>query len=411
MDNQALCLAGAPTRPASPDARAASAMGSIDPPPSAGPVPSAPRLPDEPIALRTRARKGQAAKRPSQPEPPASEPPAPEPPKLLDPPAEQLVALSNPPLAVRRTKKSVSKASVRVVGPTGEEVHFNEMPLNRLRTEVQFKFNIRGDFTLVVRDQSRFGVDSQPALEIALRCAIQHGRFLVLSVEEGSPTLPSPIYGPKPILEPGEEYRGSELNVWESKVAGAKWRLSHPTMVLNIATDGKGYAGSTKLEERFFVDFDVDKWVEESCADSELFWRFKDIKAAGFKEILFNTDDLRANPVIRSMISDMLNYAKIFDQVEYAEWFLDFDPAANHQRHFPFPLDATHHIYLIDDNWEKNHFNEKIWKIRKWVQVMVFGADESESDDELGEQDRELAYREEEEEIAAYLQAKKQRRV
>ena len=83
MDLSAFCLAGAPTRPASPDARAASAMGSIDPPPSAGPVPSAPRLPDEPIAHRTRARWPFAAERPSQPEPPASEPPAPEPPKLV----------------------------------------------------------------------------------------------------------------------------------------------------------------------------------------------------------------------------------------------------------------------------------------------------------------------------------------
>ena len=42
-------------------------------------------------------------------------------------------------------------------------------------------------------------------------------------------------------------------------------------------------------------------------------------------------------------------------------------------------------------------------KIRKWVQVMVFNADESESDDCLGEEDRELAYIEEKEEIEAYL--------
>ena len=137
MDVQALCLAGAPTRPASPVAHPASAMGGIDPPPSAGSVPSAPRLPDEPIALRTRARKGQAAKRPM--EPPASEPPAPEPPKLVDPPAEQLVALSKPPLAGPRTKKGVSKASVKVAGPNGEVVLFAEMPLDRLRTEVQSK--------------------------------------------------------------------------------------------------------------------------------------------------------------------------------------------------------------------------------------------------------------------------------
>ena len=162
----------------------------------------------------------------------------------------------------------------------------------------------KGDFTLVVRDETRYGVDSQPALELALRWAIQHYRFLVLSVKEGSPTLPSrTLYGPKPILEPGQEYRGSELHVWESKVAGEKWRASHPTVVINIGTDGKGYGGSTKLEERFFLAFDMEKWVEESCADSELFWRFKEIKADGGKEIVFNTDELRANPVIRSLIS------------------------------------------------------------------------------------------------------------
>ena len=82
------------------------------------------------------------AKRPM--EPPASEPPAPEPPKLVDPPAEQLVALSKPPLAGPRTKKGVSKASVKVAGPNGEVVLFAEMPLDRLRTEVQSKFNLEG---------------------------------------------------------------------------------------------------------------------------------------------------------------------------------------------------------------------------------------------------------------------------
>ena len=393
-------LASAPLATASPDARAASATGGIDPPPSAGPDPSAPRLPDEPVALRTRARKGQAAKRPSQPEPPASEPPAPEPPKLVDPPAEQLVALSKPPLVGPRTKKGVSKASVKVVGPTGEEAHFNEMPLNRLRTEVQCKFNLKGDFTLVVRDETRYEVNSEPTLEIALRWAIQHGRLLMLSVKLGLPTVPSPIFGVRPIPVPGQEYHGSELHAWESTVAGGYWRKSHPTVVINIETDGQGPGGSTKLNETFYVPFKMNQWVEEYCTDDELFWHFKQIEADGGMDIIFNTDELRANPIVRSLISGMLDSAKIFDQVEYAERFLDFDMAADHQRHFPFPLDATHHIHLVDDNWEKNHFNEKIWKIRKWVQVMVFGADESESEDELGDQDREMAYREEEEEMS-----------
>ena len=262
----------------------------------------------------------------------------------------------------------------------------------------------------MVRDETRYDVESQPALEIALRWAIQHYRLLVLSVKVGLPTLPSGIFGPRPILESGQEYHGSELHAWESTVAGAKWRKSHPTVVINIETDGQGPDGSTKLNERFYLHFKMNQWLEEYCTDDELFWRFKQIEADGGMDIFFNTDELRANPVLRSLISGMLDSAKIFDQVEYAEWFLDFDMAANHQRHYPFPLDATHHIHLIDDNWEKNHFNEKIWKIRKWVQVMVFGADESESEDELGDQDREMAYREEEEEMHASLEAKKQRR-
>ena len=411
MDNQALCLAGAPTRAASPVDPAASAMGPIDPPPSAGPVPSAPRRPDTPVAYGTRARKAKAAERPSQPEPPASEAPASEAPKLVDPPADQLVPLSKPPLALARTKKGVSKASVKVMGPSGEEVHFNEMPFNRLRTEVQFKFNIQGDdFTLVMLDQTHFEVNSEPALKIALGWSIQHGRLLMLRVKLERPSVPSPTFGAKPTLEPGEDYHGSDLHVFESTVAGANWRLAHPTVVINIATDGPT-DGSTTLNERFCLPFNVDQWTEEECVDNELFWRLQELKADGGKELIFNTDELRANPVLRQWITGMLAYAQIFDQVEYAEWFLDFDMAADHQRHFPFPLDATHHITLLDDNWEKNHFNEKIWEIRKWVQVMAFGADESESEDELGEQDRELAYREEEEEIAEYLQAKKQRRV
>ena len=62
------------------------------------------------------------------------------------------------------------------------------MPLNRLRTEVQCKFNLKGDdFTLVVRDETRYEVESQPALQIALKWAIQHGRLLMLSVKLGFP--------------------------------------------------------------------------------------------------------------------------------------------------------------------------------------------------------------------------------
>ena len=66
-------------------------------------------------------------------------------------------------------------------------------------------------------------------------------------------------------------------------------------------------------------------------------------------------------------------------------------------------LDATHHIHLIDCDWEKiSSFDDNIATIRKWVQVMVFGADESESDDELEDQDRELAYMYREEEAEIY---------
>ena len=83
----------------------------------------------------------------------------------------------------------------------------------------------------------------------------------------------------------------------------------------------------------------------------------------------------------------MLNRARLFDPYEYGETFLDADMAIK-QRQLPSPLDATHHIHLIDCDWEKiSSFDDNIATIRKWVQVMVFGADESESDDELGNED------------------------
>ena len=128
-----------------------------------------------------------------------------EPAKLVDPPADQLVPLSKPPLALARTKKGVSKAAVKVLGPTGEEL-FNEMPFDKLRTEVESKFNLQDDFTLVVNDQTHYEVNSVPSLQMALRWAIGHGRLLLLRVKEGVPTRVSPIFGPKPTLEPGEDY-------------------------------------------------------------------------------------------------------------------------------------------------------------------------------------------------------------
>ena len=294
----------------------------------------------------------------------------------------------------------------------------------------------------MVRDETRYEVTSEPTLQIALRWAIEHGRLLMLRVKLGFPTVPSPIFGVRPIPVPGQEYHGSELHAWESTVAGGYWRKSHPTVVIDVETDGQGPGGSTKLNERFYLPFKMNQWVEEYCTDDELFWRFKQIEADGgmdiffdtdelranpivrsydelfwrFKQIeadggmdiFFDTDELRANPIVRSLISGMLDYAKIFDQVEYAERFLDFDMVLTWQRTISatspsHSMRRMFHIHLIDDNWEKNHFNEKIWKIRKWVQVMVFGADESESEDELGDQDREMAYREEEEEMVAIM--------
>ena len=68
----------------------------------------------------------------------------------------------------------------------------------------------------MVRDETRYDVESQPALEIALKCAIQHGRLLMLSVKLGLPTLPSGVFGPRPILEPGQEYYDSELHAWDA---------------------------------------------------------------------------------------------------------------------------------------------------------------------------------------------------
>ena len=180
-----------------------------------------------------------------------------------------------------------------------------------------------------------------------------------------------------------------------------------PKVAIDILTGPQRYRYGGEMRNRykyeacFFLTYDLEKFLKE-CPDDKLFWDFKELEADGQSTTSFTTDELRANPFFRSWISGMLDHAKFFDPIEYAETFMDVDMASK-QRQFPQnPLDATHHIHLIDSNWEKDH-DDNIAKIRKWVQVMVFNADESESDDCLGEEDRELAYIEEKEEIAAYL--------
>ena len=123
------------------------------------------------------------------------------------------------------------------------------------------------------------------------------------------------------------------------------------------------------------------------CTDNKLALDLMTLDANGGKCFDVDTDQLRANSYLNSWISSMIEDARFFDQKEYAETLGEFDMARDHQRFVPWPIDATHHIQLIDDNWEKSFFNDKIAKIKKWVQVMVFDHDESESDEELGNED------------------------
>ena len=177
-------------------------------------------------------------------------------------------------------------------------------------------------------------------------------------------------------------------------------------MAIKILT-GPDVRDRYKYEACFYVCYDMHRFVEHKCTDDVLLSELKQLAPWGPNGINFSItcDKLRADP-FRSWISGMLDRAKFFDPIEYAETFVDADLASK-QRQFPLsPLDATHHIRLIDSNWEKDD-DDNIAKIRKWVQVMVFNADESESDDCLGEEDRELAYREEEAELA---ELKKQRK-
>ena len=181
-----------------------------------------------------------------------------------------------------------------------------------------------------------------------------------------------------------------------------------PKVAINILT-GPDVRDRYKYEACFYVRYDMHRFVEHKCTDDVLLSELKQLEPWGPNGIAFGItcDKLRADPFRRSWISDMLDRARLFEPIEYAETFVDADMASK-QRQFPLsPLDATHHIHLIDSNWEKNHDDDNIAKIRKWVQVMVFNADESESSDPLGEEDRELAYREEEAELA---ELKKQRK-
>jgi hypothetical protein len=61
------------------------------------------------------------------------------------------------------------------------------------------------------------------------------------------------------------------------------------------------------------------------------------------------------------------------------------------QRHFTYPKESTHILNLFSTNWTRVSRNP----VKKWVQVMVFNADESESDASLAAEDHERAYGEE----------------
>ena len=65
-----------------------------------------------------------------------------------------------------------------------------------------------------------------------------------------------------------------------------------------------------KYNACFFLTYDLEKFLKE-CPDDKLFWDFKELEADGGMTTSFTTDELRANPFIRSWISGLLDRANI----------------------------------------------------------------------------------------------------
>ena len=249
-------LASAPLAAASPDARAASAMGGIDPPPSSDPVPSAAPAPLESIASPEGARK------------------------------------------VIRVFCETANERPRAVRT------FVDMPLIELLGQVRAAFNL-GDrhFTLELRHESQLAIDTQSMLQVSLNHWRRLGRQLPLSIRFPNtlPVAEAPITMPLLFaqIDSLDSHLQTELRHQEATAAGAKWRKAHPTVAIKIATDGAGPGESARFEAVFYLHYNMERFMADQCSCNK---ELVDLVEAilddnGEFGLNLNTDQLRKCPV------------------------------------------------------------------------------------------------------------------
>jgi hypothetical protein len=145
----------------------------------------------------------------------------------------------------------------------------------------------------------------------------------------------------------------------------------------------------------YTVPFDIFEFLAE-CGDSNLDNALEAISVDGDvdgKDMGFDCDTLRKGSVLQKFLLKVLKHAKYFDLEDFIDdWYCEYDDAGRGaQRHFTYPKESTHILNLFSTNWTRVSRNP----VKKWVQVMVFNADESESDASLAAEDHERAYGEE----------------
>ena len=167
-------------------------------------------------------------------------------------------------------------------------------------------------------------------------------------------------------------------------------RKARNLVAIRVWTAPKDTEPTGKFEAAFYTELNVRKYIDDECKNEKLTHALGEICEGGNqdnKEISF---DSWRNPETKKFLFMLLEDAKYFDKEDYIEEeYPETDDCGRAmQEHFSYPVDATHVINLIAKDWEC----ESQDPVKKWVQKMVFNADESESEMSLAAEDRELSH-------------------
>jgi hypothetical protein len=147
-----------------------------------------------------------------------------------------------------------------------------------------------------------------------------------------------------------------------------------------------------KLEATFFGSFNMAKFIAE-CTNEKLKDYLSEIIVGdqNEKDLDFNCDN-HASSAEMEFLMKVLKQSKYFDLQDHIdETFSPYDEAGRGaQGYFTYPMETEYILNLYSANW-----HAPLDPVKKWVQVMAFNADESESDEPFFDEDRALAYKEE----------------